>query len=200
MIAHQRNDVVRHSKKTRRQFSPAVRAGDFRRRQTHGVECLTCVVETGCEKSLLRVFAKQRITAQGIMHRNVHNVACIKSQPANGAGQIPVTIWICKRGVSGRFNRRFGLCRRRRNIRLWDVKFRATIRAIDAHSGGIFVRLQFSTARWTKKTNLHIPNNFENYAPEVQAISTNDSRKLITHFSCFKSNRLLKIPEIETRQ
>jgi hypothetical protein len=87
-----------------------VRAGDFRRRQAHGIQCLSCIVETGCEKSLLRVLAKQRIAAQRIMHRNVHDVARVKSQPANGAGQISVSIWICECRVSGRSNRRFGLC------------------------------------------------------------------------------------------
>jgi hypothetical protein len=94
----------------------------------------------------LRVFAKKRITAQRIMHRNVHNVACVKSQPANGAGQIPVNIWIYKRGVSGRFGGWFWLCWRKGNFGLRDEKLRAAIRAINFHPGGFLIRLQFSTA------------------------------------------------------
>ena len=108
------------------------------------------------------------------MHRNVHDVTRVKSQPANGTRKFAINIWICEREVSGRFSGWFWLGWRKGNFSLRDEKLRAAIRAINRHSGGGFIRLQFATARWTKKANLHIPKNFENYAPEVQAISTND--------------------------
>ena len=80
------------------------------------------------------------------MHRNVHDVTGIKSQPANGAGQIPINIWICKSRVSGRFGGWFWLGWSKGNFGLRDEKLGAAIRAINFQPGGFLIRLQFSTA------------------------------------------------------
>ena len=51
--------------------------------QTHGIKRLVCIIEAGGQKALLGVFAEDRVAAQGIMHRDVHDVAPIKTEPAD---------------------------------------------------------------------------------------------------------------------
>jgi hypothetical protein len=63
LIANEGNNVVRHPKKARREFSAAVWARDLRGRKPHCINCLTCIVETRRKKALLCIFAQERITA-----------------------------------------------------------------------------------------------------------------------------------------
>ncbi|HTV61852.1 MAG TPA: hypothetical protein VMH30_04705 [Verrucomicrobiae bacterium] len=137
-------------------------AGNIRTWKAQRIKRLACIVESGCEKSLLGVLTQNRVATKRIMHRNVHDVASIKAQPANGAGQFSLWIWVCKCGVSRRFSGRFRLCRlwrRKRNFRLGNTEFCAAIRAINFLPGGFFIRFQFSTARRAQKTKFHNLSN-----------------------------------------
>ena len=77
--------MMRHRQKTRGQFSTAVWTGDLRTGNAHRVKRLTRIVKTGRQKSLLGVLTENRVTAERIVHSNVHNVASIKMKPTNRA-------------------------------------------------------------------------------------------------------------------
>src|ERR1043165_3866097 len=100
--------MVRHPEKTGREFAATVGTGNFRGRNTHGIKSLARVVEPRGEKSLLSVFAEYRVAPKRIMHGNVHDIASIKAQPTNGAGQFTIQIGSGKRRVTLRFDGRLG--------------------------------------------------------------------------------------------
>jgi len=62
-------------------------AGDFGAWEPEGVEGLAAVVEAGGQKPLLNVFAENGVAAQGIVRCDVHNVAELEFEPANGTSQ-----------------------------------------------------------------------------------------------------------------
>jgi hypothetical protein len=96
--------MVRHSEETRRELSAAVRTGNIRAWKSHCIERLVRSVEARRQKSLLGVLAENRVAPERIMHRNVHNVSRLKSQPAHRARKVAlfvrafgVGIWPCIR-------------------------------------------------------------------------------------------------------
>jgi len=127
--------VVRHREKTGRKLPPAMRAGDLRRRNTHGIERLSGVVEARREKALLRILAKDRIAAQGIVHGDVHDIAGVKTQPADGTGEFAFEI-----GRGGGGGAGLGAAG------LWDSESRAAVRAITTSASVLLIRFQLLTA------------------------------------------------------
>jgi hypothetical protein len=140
---------------SRRQFSAAVGTGNIRAGQAHRIKSLAGIVKSGCQKTLLSVFAQKWVAAQGVVHRYVHDVATVEAEPANRAGVFTLQVWV----GDSRWWRR---CRIR--IEQWGWRWKwgcfslsiarwlrnqelsSAMRAINRLTGGGNVRLKFLPA------------------------------------------------------
>ncbi len=83
-------DVVRRVHEAGGQLPAAVRAGEVRRGEAHGIQSLAAIIEAGGVEALHGVFTQEWISAQGGVHGDVHGISPVKLEPADGAGELTI--------------------------------------------------------------------------------------------------------------